>query len=58
MARRNEKKEIEVSPEEKEVLKEIVHSERENVRVFNLPNRREQSRYEKLLDGLDKKFTA
>jgi hypothetical protein len=47
---------IKISPPEKEVLREIIHTERENLRVFNLSNKDEQIRYEKLLDRIDKKL--
>lgn len=48
---------LKVSHSEKEILKEMISSERANVKVFGLPNRHQQIKYEKLLDGLVMKFT-
>lgn len=43
---------VRVSGAERELLREMVHSERVNLKVFNLPSKQQQSKYEKMLDGL------
>jgi hypothetical protein len=47
---------VKVSSSEREILREIIKSEKANVQVFNLPNKQEQVRYEKVLERLDGKF--
>lgn len=41
---------------EKELLREIIKSEKANVSVFGLPDRNQQVKYQKMLDHLDGKF--
>lgn len=47
---------VRVSGSEREILREIIKSEKANVRVFNLSDKQEQIRYERALERLDGKF--
>lgn len=58
MAKSKDKKNdsIDISGAEKEVLREMVQSERANLNIFGLSNREEQSKYERVLKRLDGKL--
>jgi len=47
---------IKVSGSERELLREMVRSERATIQVFNLSNKQEQTKYERTLDRLDGKL--
>ncbi len=47
---------IRVSDKEREILLEIVRSEKANLQVFSLPNKRENKEYKELLSSLDSKL--
>ena len=47
---------VKVSGSERELLREFIKSEQVNIRVFNLPSKQEQVKYEKVLERLDGKF--
>jgi hypothetical protein len=51
-----QEKHLKVSDVEKELLSEIIKSEKANLRFFPLPNRKEQVKYEKILGQLCSKF--
>ena len=44
------------SNQEKEVLREIIHSEKANLQVFPLQDKDESERYQKILKDLDSKI--
>ncbi|MCL5008833.1 MAG: hypothetical protein M1400_00635 [Patescibacteria group bacterium] len=54
---KKDKKVIKVSGVEREILREIVRSEKANIRVFNLQNKSEHNRYERTLQSLDNKLS-
>ena len=49
--------EIKISKKEKEILKEIVQSEKANLEVFSLPNKRENEKYKNILGRLNNKLS-
>lgn len=49
--------EIKVSEKEKEILREIVRSEKASLQIFSLPSKKENNKYQKLLNRLDSKLT-
>jgi len=53
---KNEENIVRVSGSEREVLREIIKSEKANIQVFGLPNKQEQLKYERVLERLDGKF--
>ena len=44
------------STQEKDVLREIIHSEKANLQVFPLQDKEESERYQKILKDLDSKI--
>ena len=52
----NKKLEIKISKQEKEILREIVQSERASLKVFSLSNEKENKKYEKILNTLNSKL--
>lgn len=47
---------VKVSSSEREILRDFIKSEQANIKVFNLPSKQEQVKYEKVLERLDGKF--
>jgi hypothetical protein len=47
-----------MSTDEKEILREIVKSEKANLRIFSLPNKQENNKYERILKSLDNKLAS
>jgi len=52
----NKSEGVRVSDRERDILQELIKSEKANLRVFSLPSKKEQAVYERILEGLDRKF--
>ena len=52
-----ENKEIKISQQEKEILKEIVQSEKASLEIFSLPNKKENEKYKNILGRLNNKLS-